>query len=459
MDPHILIMAAGQGKRMYSDLPKVLHPVLYRPMLHYVLDVANAIPRKSVSVIVGHGEAAVREACAGFEGLKYFSQPEQKGTADAVRRAESFLKTAEGDLLVLSGDVMLLQSATLEELVNLHRTSGALATVLTAEVSDPKGYGRIVRAADGHIERIREQADCSPEEAKISEVNSGIYVFKIAPLLETLGKIGDRNKQHEFYLTDVIELLGAKGKIAGSRLKDPAEMTGINDRAALARVEGILQERINTAWMFRGVTLQSPASIFIDPLSKIGKDARIEAGSIIVRSQIGEGATVEAGSRVFDTGVGKGAVIKQGSYVHESEIGEGAGVGPYAHLRPGTRLGKNVKIGNFVEVKKSSFGEGSKASHLSYIGDAEVGKNVNLGCGFITCNYDGVNKHKTVIGDDVFVGSDSQLVAPVTIQTGSYVAAGSTITRDVPRDALALSRGKQVNKDGYAKRFRGKSKT
>lgn len=235
-------------------------------------------------------------------------------------------------------------------------------------------------------------------------------------------------------------------------------MTGVNDRAALAEVEAILQHSVNRAWMLKGVSLQNPSSIFIDPTSRFGRDIQIEAGCVIVGSEIEEGAIVEAGCRLVHTKVKRGAIIKQGSYLHESEVGEAATVGPYAHLRPGSQLGKKVKIGNFVEVKKSTLGEGTKASHLSYIGDATIGKEVNLGCGFITCNYDGVNKHKTLIGDEVFIGSDTQVVAPVTIEAGSYVAAGSTITRNIPKDSLALSRVKQVNKEGYARRFRAKPK-
>lgn len=459
MNPHILILAAGQGKRMQSNLPKVLHPVLYRPMLHYVIDTAKALSHESIHVVVGHGENEVRAACAHDFNVKFISQPVPKGTADAVKKAESILKKGSGHLLVLSGDVMLLKPSTLEALLKSHESSGALATVLTAKLDNPYGYGRVIRGKDDEVEKIVEQADCRPEEAAVCEVNSGVYVFAIAPLWEVLCEIQSHNQQGEYYLTDAIEKLTRRGKVAASALKDPSEMTGINDRAALAEVECLLQQRINREWMLRGVSLQNPGTIYIDPTSQLGRDVRIEAGSVIVASEIGDGVIIEAGCRLIRTKVKSGSHIKQGSYLQESEVGEFASVGPYAHLRPGSRLATRVKIGNFVEIKKSSFGEGSKASHLSYIGDADVGAGVNLGCGFITCNYDGVNKHKTVIGDGVFVGSDTQVVAPITLDAGCYVAAGSTLTRDVPKDALALSRGKQVNKEGYARHFRAKPKS
>lgn len=453
-EPHILILAAGQGKRMHSSLPKVLHPVLYRPMLHYVLDLAYQLPHRSVSVVVGHGEDQVRAACAGYDGLNYVHQPEQKGTADAVRRAKDLLAGSEGHVLILSGDVMLLQAHSIQGLLDTHFDGKMLGTVMTARLDDPTGYGRIVRNSRGEIERICEQADCDSSEKQIQEVNAGIYCFEMEALFSALGKIRDRNEQKEFYLTDVVEILGASGgKVTTSLLSDPIEMTGINDRYALAQAESALQARINRRWMMQGVTIHHPSTVVIDSRTRLAKDVTIEGGSYLIDSIVESGVVVEAGSRILSSVIGEGSHIKQGSYVEDSQVGTACTLGPYAHLRPGSRLEKKVKIGNFVEVKKSILREGAKASHLAYIGDAEVGENSNLGCGFITCNYDGRNKHKTVIEKDVFVGSDSQTVAPVTIGAGSYVASGTTVTEDVPKESLVISRGKQITKKGYAKKY------
>jgi len=434
MSPHVLILAAGQGKRMYSDLPKVLHEVHFRPMLHYVLDLATAIPHASISVIVGHGEEQVRQACAGFSGLEFFRQPEQKGTGDAVRRAEPFLSKQKGQVVILSGDVPVLRRESVEKLLAV---PAADCVVMTAELDEPKGYGRILRDGEGKVTGIQEQADCNEEQKKIREVNSGIYRFEISSLLSALKRVGNHNQQGEFYLTDVVGLLAKEGKVLPCRLENADEMAGINDQYALSKVEAKVRDAINRDWMLRGVRIQNPETVLIDAATTIGKDVFIEQGCRIVKCKIADGAQ-----------------IKQGCYLEDSIVGPESTVGPFAHLRPGTKLGRKVKIGNFVEVKKSEMKEGAKASHLSYIGDAEIGENSNLGCGFITCNYDGKNKHKTTIERDVFVGSDSQMVAPVKIGQGSYVASGSTVTKDVPPDSLVFSRGRQSTKPGYAKKFK-----
>ncbi len=459
--PHVLILAAGKGKRMHSELPKVLHPVLYRPMLHWVLDLALGIPHETVSVVVGHGEKEVREACAEFEGIQFLHQKNQLGTGDAVRTAEPSLAGKEGSLIVLSGDVILLTKATMEQLLEKHTRRKAGCTLVTAKVAQPKGYGRILRGDDGKMFGIREEGDCSEEERAINEVNAGIYCFDMKKLFAALEKVGTRNKQGEYYLTDVIEILNKeKAGLATVRLEDPRDMTGINDRAAVAEVEGILQSRVNHAFMMNGVRLQNPSSIFIDPKCRIEKDVVIEQGCYLVKSVIEAGVVIESHSRIVNSVIGAGTHIKQGSYVTDSQVGADCAVGPYAHFRPGTRLEKDVKIGNFVEVKKSLMREGSKASHLSYIGDADIGKNSNLGCGFITCNFDGgPTKHKTVIEENVFVGSDSQMVAPVTVGANSYVASGTTVTRNVPPDSLAIARTKMEVKEGAASRLRRKIKS
>ncbi len=443
---------------MASELPKVLHPVLFQPMLHHVLDLARAVPHASISVIVGHGAEAVRKSCERYPGVGFFVQAQQRGTADAVRAAESFLGQQTGTVLVLSGDVPLLRQESVEKLVVTQAEAQAAAVLLTARLSQPKGYGRILRDQRGRLLGIREEADCNGNERAIDEVNAGIYCFRLEELWPILSRIGDGNRQKEYYLTDAIALLAAGNRrVEGIPLDDPTEMMGINDRIALAQVESALQERVNRAWMLRGVTIESPATVFIDTRSQLLPDSRIEGGCRILRTSIAARTVVEAGCRLIDSRVGEGCTIKQGSYLESAEVGPRTSVGPYAHLRPGTVLAEDVKIGNFVEVKKSTLGPGTKASHLAYIGDAQVGRDVNLGCGFITCNLGiGPGKNRTVIEDRVFIGSDSQAVAPVRIGSGSVVAAGTTVTEDVPPDSLVLSRGRQVTKPGYAEKLRQK---
>ncbi len=453
---HVLILAAGKGKRMKSALPKVVHPVLNRPMIHYVLDLAKAVGGSSITVVVGHEEETVRKVCADYPAVRFVQQKEQRGTGDAVLCAEKELAGKTGSVLVLSGDVILLEQKTILNLLETHRRAQSSATVAVATLANPQGYGRIIR--DGHkLLAIREQADCSGQEQKIGEVNSGLYCFEMAALFTALKGLGNSNAQGEFYLTDaVVKLTAAKGGVELFSIADADEMLGINDRLALAEVEKKIQTKINGKWMLEGVAMRAPESIWIDSHTTIEKDVAIEGPAILFNCQVGDGVRVESGSRLNHCKLGKNVYVKQGTYAEESELGEGTSVGPYANLRPGTSLGKKVRIGNFVEIKKATFGDGSKASHLSYIGDAEIGNNVNLGCGFITCNYDGINKSKTIIEDDVFVGSDSQTVAPVRIGKGSYVASSTTVTQDVPPDSLAISRGKQENKVGYASRLKAR---
>lgn len=456
--PHILILAAGQGKRMQSKLPKVLHPVLFQPMLHHVLDLAFKLPHSTVSVIVGHGEKEVREACGRYPRVEFIRQDKQLGTGHAVMCAEKRLTKQGGHVLILSGDVILLRLESMTEFLEEHFRSKASCSFITANLVDPSGYGRILRHQQGHVVGIREHGDASEDERGICEINSGIYCFEVEPLFRTLRNVGAANKQGEYYLTDVIEqFVLQKKKVIGEIFKDAAEIMGVNDRKQLAIAGEMMQKRINDELMKNGVTLQNPTNTYIDAHSKIAKDVVIESGCVVIDSSIGEGAYIEAGCRIVKSKLGKSTRLKQGTYIEESEVGNSCSVGPYAHLRPGSVLKDRVKIGNFVEVKKSFFADDSKASHLSYIGDAKIGKDVNLGCGFITCNYDGKKKHETVIEDGVFVGSDSQTVAPVKIGKGSYVASGTTVTEDVPRDSLVISRGKQVVKKGYAKKYRKKS--
>ncbi len=451
---HVLILAAGQGKRMKSALPKVIHPVLFRPMLHYVIDLAKNLGGTSITVVVGHEEEAVRKSCQSYPEVRFVRQTQQRGTGDAVLAAQAVLAGEQGSLLVLSGDVILVELETVKALLETHRTAGAAGTVGVATLKDSEGYGRILREGK-KLAGIREDADCSPTERDIKEVNSGLYCFDLPLLFSALKGLGNSNAQGEFYLTDaVVGLTRAKGGVELFSIENSEEMLGINDRFSLAEVEKKMQSRINRQWMYHGVSMRDPSTIWIDSMSRLGTDVVIEGPVTLQNTVVGDFAHIESGSRLVNSKVGKHCHVKQGSYVEDSELGEETTVGPYAHLRPGSVLGKKVKIGNFVEIKKSVFGDGAKASHLSYIGDAEIGKNVNLGCGFITCNYDGINKSKTVIEDDVFVGSDSQTVAPVKIGRGSYIASGTTVTHEVPPDSLAISRGKQQTKIGYAARLR-----
>ena len=439
---------------MKSVRPKVLHEVLFQPMLHHVLDLAFGLPHSSISVVIGHGGKEVEEACSAYAKVQFFEQKEQKGTADAVRSAQTFLEKQKGSVLILSGDVPLLTKKSVESFLKKHAEDKAACSLVTTSLEKPTGYGRIIRDSHSFIKAICEEADASAEERKITEINAGIYCFEIEDLFRALSKITNQNRQSEFYLTDVVEVLVRENKkVVGVLFEDSEETLGINDRTALAQAEKVLQERVNQFQMENGVTLQGCDSIWIDTHSKIESDVVIESGSRILKSQIGKNSLIQSNSRIEFSKIGTDVKIKQGSVIVESEVGDGSSVGPYAHLRPGSILGKKVKIGNFVETKKSVFKDGAKASHLSYIGDAEIGKEVNLGCGFITCNYDGAKKHKTIIEDGVFVGSDSQTVAPVTLGANSYVASGTTVTRSVPSESLVISRGKQVTKLGYAKRF------
>lgn len=454
-DLHVVILAAGKGKRMCSQEPKVLHSVLYRPMLHYALNLAFAVARKSVSVIVGSSEEKVREACSSFKGIQFFVQRDQKGTAHALSMALPFLKKQGGDVLVLNGDSVLLSSKQIRRLLEHHRKGGNAVTILTAEVSNSSGYGRMVRdSKTGNVVAIREHSDCSEAELKIREINSGVYCFQIGALLSGLKKITANNAQGEYYLTDIVSVSLSEGKKVGAELaQDPAEVLGINDRIALVRSEQLLRQRVNDKHMAGGVTIHDPQTVTIDASTEFGSDCELEGQTVIVNSKIGSGVYIEGNCRIVDSTISSRVRIRQGSYLEGSVVGEGCQLGPYARLRPGSKLTKDVKIGNFVEIKKTTLGEGTKVSHLSYLGDADIGKHVNVGCGFVTCNYDGsAEKKRTKIEDGVFIGSDSQTVAPVSIGKNAYIASGTTVTEDVPAGALALSRGRQVTKPGYVGR-------
>ncbi len=446
-----VILAAGRGTRMKSKQPKVLHPVAGLPMTLYPSRLAAGLGAEPTVLVVGHGAEAVKEALAP-EPVRFALQEDQLGTGHALLCAEAELLGFSGTLLLLCGDVPLLRRETLDRLLAYHRAQQATVTVLTAEMTDPHGYGRIVRGDGEAVLRIVEEKDATPKERSIREINTGIYAFEAPFVFEALRGVGRDNAQGEYYLTDVIAVARAAGrKVCALVTDDPEETMGINDRVQLARAGQIMRGRINEAHMRAGVTLIDPAATYIDPQVEIGADTTIHPGvHLRGATRIGAESLIEPGVVVTDCRVGDGAHLKAGSVLSEAQLGDHCAIGPMAHLRPGTQLAGNNKLGNFVETKKAVLGPGSQASHLTYIGDAEIGRGVNIGCGTITCNYDGVNKHKTVIEDDVFVGSDTQFVAPVRIGRNSLIGAGSTITKDVPPDSLALSRAEQKIIPGWS---------
>ena len=451
-----VILAAGQGTRMKSDLPKVLHPVAGKSMLSHVVETARALDAAPIVPVIGHRADLVRTEM-GNENLIFALQSEQLGTGHALQCAEASLRAFEGDLMLLCGDVPLLRDDTLQALLHHHRKNSASITILTALMADPTGYGRIIRGPNG-VERIVEEKDASGTERQVNEINTGIYLFRAPEVFDFLQKLDNQNAQGEYYLTDVVAAARRAGERVEALLVENAEEAmGINDRVQLAQAGGIMRQRINETHQRAGVTLIDPAATYIDPDVVIGPDTLIHPGvHLRGKTIIGSNCEIEPGVVVTDCTIGDHAHLKPGSVLSESTLGDSCKVGPMAHLRPGTVLIGNNKIGNFVETKKAVIGEKSQASHLTYIGDATLGKNVNIGCGTITCNYDGVNKYQTTIEDDVFVGSDTQFIAPVTIGRGSLIGAGSTITKDVPADALALSRSEQKNIAGWAERNRKK---
>jgi len=439
----VVILAAGQGKRMRSALPKVLHPLLGRPMISYVLDVAKELFPERLIVVVGHEKERVKEAVG--EGVTFVDQGEPLGTAHAVMAAEPALQGFEGQVMILCGDCPLLRPQTLRSLLQRHRDERADLTLLTAHLDDPTGYGRILRGVMGRIKGIVEESDAKGKELQIKEVNSGVYVVEAPSLFSALKEVDRSNVQGEFYLTDIVALFHSqRRKITSFLTPYPEEIWGVNTRADLAQVQQRILERILQGWMLSGVTIEDPKSTFIEPHVQIGRDTVIRPFSFLRgRTSIGEGCLIGPHVEIVDSKIGDGAQVRFCSLVVESELGEGVTVGPFSHLRPGTCLREGVRIGNFVEVKKARIGPGTKANHLAYIGDAQVGEGVNIGAGTITCNYDGFKKHLTVIGDGAFVGSNTALVAPVTVGKGAVIGAGSVITKDVPSEALAVGRAKQ----------------
>ncbi|MEC3756293.1 bifunctional UDP-N-acetylglucosamine diphosphorylase/glucosamine-1-phosphate N-acetyltransferase GlmU [Bacillus halotolerans] len=450
-----VVLAAGQGTRMKSKLYKVLHPVCGKPMVEHVVDEALKLSLTKLVTIVGHGAEEVKKQLG--DKSEYALQAEQLGTAHAVKQAQPFLADEKGVTIVICGDTPLLTAETMEAMLKEHTQKEAKATILTAVAEDPTGYGRIIRGESGAVQKIVEHKDASEEERLVTEINTGTYCFDNEALFRAIDQVSNDNVQGEYYLPDVIEILKNEGEtVAAYQTGNFQETLGVNDRVALSQAELFMKERINKRHMQNGVTLIDPVNTYISSEAVIGSDTVIYPGTVIKGEvQIGEDTIIGPHTEIMNSSIGSRTVIKQ-SVVNNSKVGNDVNIGPFAHIRPDSVIGNEVKIGNFVEIKKTQFGDRSKASHLSYVGDAEVGTDVNLGCGSITVNYDGKNKYLTKIEDDAFIGCNSNLVAPVTVGEGAYVAAGSTVTEDVPGKALAIARARQVNKDDYVKNIHKK---
>ena len=444
---------------MKSRLPKVLHPLVGQPLIEHVLQAADEISPSTVTLVIGHGAELVRSDMGNRPNVDFVVQEPQLGTAHALQQAEPRLAGRQGTVVLLSGDVPLLRGATLRRLVEAHQAAKAAATVVTAIVDRPYGYGRIVRTK-GRIARIVEERDASPELRQIREINGGIYAFDLAPLFDALRGIASQNAQGEYYLTDLIAIYRRRKLPVETLVVDnPQEIRGINSRTELAEVSRIVRQTKNEELMAAGVTIVDPATTYIDPDVEVGPDTVIHPGvSIEGQSRVGAACEIHSHVRIVDSEIADKVVIQDFCLILGSRIAESATVGPFAHLRPETVVGDGAKIGNFVELKKTTLGPGSKANHLAYLGDATIGAKVNVGAGTITCNYDGTAKHPTVIDDGAFIGSDSQLIAPVRIGKGAYVAAGSSITEDVPPGALGIARGRQTNVADWTERRKTQAK-
>lgn len=452
---YAVILAAGQGTRMKSKLYKVLHPVCGMPMVEHVTRNVEKLGVEKIVTVVGHGAEKVQQQLG--EKSEYALQAEQLGTAHAVQQTASLIEGLAGTTLVVCGDTPLIRPETMQALLDQHAETQAKATILTAIADNPTGYGRILRNNAGIVEKIVEQKDASSEEQQVKEINTGTYCFDNEALFEALKLVSNDNVQGEYYLPDVIEILQKQGEIVAAYATDSFDETlGVNDRVALSQAESTMRKRIAEKHMRAGVSIIDPATAYISAQAEIGADTIIHPNvTIDGDTTIGEDCVISSNSHIVNSVIGNRTIIRS-SEIHDSSIGTDTAVGPFAHIRPETVLGNDVKIGNFVEVKKSTVGNDSKVSHLSYIGDAHVGTDVNIGCGTITVNYDGKNKFQTVIEDNTFIGCNSNLIAPVTVGKGSYVAAGSTISKDVPMDSLAIARARQENKEGYANKLNGK---
>ncbi len=448
---HVIVLAAGKGRRMASTRPKVLHRMAGRPLIEHVLRAAATLSPATTTVVVGHQADVIQQAVG--PGPRFVRQEAQLGTAHALLQAESAFARAEGNLVVLSGDVPRIRPVTLRRLVDAHDRARAAATVLTARLARPYGYGRLVRQR-GLLASIVEEADATPAQRAIREVNSGIYVFDLAPLFETLRQIPSAGPRQERYLPALLALYRRRGLTIETLETDhPDEIRGINSQTELAEVSSLMRQGKNEELMAAGVTLEDPATTYIDADVVVGRDTVIHPGVMLEGlTTIGDRCELHAGVRIVNSAVGDDVTVNNYCVITNASVESGARIGPFAHLRPGTVVRETARVGNFVEIKKSTLGAGSKVGHLSYLGDAALGAQVNVGAGTITCNYDGQSKHETAIEDGAFIGSGTQLVAPVTVGRAAYVAAGSCVTEDVPPGALAIARGRQENKTGWTDR-------
>lgn len=444
-----VILAAGMGTRMKSQMPKVVHKVCGKELCKWVIDESKKAGAQKVVTIIGHKADMVRPIIE--DETEIAIQAEQKGTGHAVMQAVDFIRNYDGYVVILNGDTPLIQAQTVSKAIEYHKESGNQATVITAILDDATGYGRIVRNADGNVIKIVEQKDASEEEKKINEINSGMYVFDAQSLVYALGKLTPNNAQGEYYLTDTLEILLETGKKIGAyAIEDNDEIRGINNRIQLSEAEEIMRNRINRRHMTEGVTFINPSATYIEADVVIGADSIIGPNvELKGKTIIGENCVIGQGSRIENAEIGNNVEVMS-SVVLDSKIGDNTNVGPFAYVRPNCIVGEKVKVGDFVEIKNSRIDDGTKISHLTYIGDSDVGKNVNFGCGTVTCNYDGKNKFRSEIGDDCFIGCNTNLVSPVKVGDRSYIAAGSTITEDIPEGSLSIARTRQTNKEGWA---------
>ena len=458
-DLGVILLAAGQGTRMKSSLPKVLHPLGGKPLFLYVLRTVQRLKPGKVAVVIGHGAGAVRDAY-GRNDVVWVIQEDQLGTGHAVLCAQSAFGDFAGDILIVSGDVPLIEERTLAAMIETHRKSEAALTLMTACVETPMGYGRILRGEGGKIIGSVEEKDATEAQKRICEVNAGVYVAAASFLFAALTAVKNDNSQKEYYLPDVVSIgLAQRKKIVTFAIDDSHEMRGVNTREELAQMEKTLQERINRRWMEAGVTLKDPQTTYIDEGVTIGKDTVIGPNThLLGRTVIGERCRIDGSAYLTDVEIGDEVQLKFSVVAASSRIEDGAIIGPFAHLRPGNSLGRNVHIGNFVEAKAATIGAGTKANHLTYLGDCTIGRDTNIGAGTITCNYDGFKKYRTAIGDRVQVGSDTTLIAPVTLGDDVYVATATTVRRAVPSGALVFNQREERVREGWTEQKRRKMK-
>lgn len=456
MGKYALILAAGEGKRMKSETSKVLHKVCGKEMVNHVIDIMRKSGFNDVDVIVGKSKDQVMEKTR-TRNVSYSVQEVPQGTGHAVMCARDFLNGKEGIVAIFTGDAPLIREETVKNMLKTHEEGNFSGTLLTSVIDDPTGYGRIKRIGND-VERIIEHKDCTPEELLLKEVNAGMYMFDVKELLSALDNLGNDNAQGEYYLTDVIEIMKKKNLSVGAVITEFDETRGVNSRIQLAEAEEILRKRINELHMENGVTLIDRNSTYIGADVIIGQDTIIYPNNLIEGNTIiGCGVTLYPNSRIVDSKIMDHVTITS-SVILESSVGKNTNVGPFAYIRPESVIGENVKVGDFVEIKKSTIGNGTKISHLTYIGDAEVGAHVNFGCGTVVVNYDGKNKFKTIVKDNAFIGCNTNLIAPVTVNEGAFTAAGSTITDNVPEGSLGIARAKQVNKLGWVQKRKDSGK-